>query len=218
MKFMRKNRNLLQAMSVVGAAAAITLPAPVVAQIEDKPDGSWVSLSGQVASHTPNEFTLDYGEGTITVETDDWDSLGDGWAISEGDRVTVYGRVDDGFYQDRRIEAGSVYIEDLDTVITAPSAADEEEVLPLTYTYLSMPADYDFQVTGTVTSISGREFTIDTGDREVSVDTMQMGYNPLDDAGLVQIEEGDFVSVSGDLDLGVFDENEISAETIVSYN
>lgn len=218
MKFMPKNSSLLQAISAIGAAAAITLPAPVIAQVEGKPDGSWVSLSGQVASHTPDEFTLDYGEGTITVETDDWDSIGDAWAISEGDSVTVYGRVDDGFYQNRKIEAGSVYIDDLDTLVTAPSVADEEVALPVTYTYLSVPADYDFQVAGTVMSISGREFTIDTGDREISVDTIRMGYNPLDDIGLVQIEEGDFVSVSGDLDLSVFDENEISAETIISYN
>jgi len=218
MKSIAQNRNLIQAVSIIGAAAAITLPATVSAQVQDKPDGSWVSLSGQVASHTPDAFTLDYGEGTITVETDDWDSIGDAWTIAEGDSVTVYGRVDDGLYQNRRIEAGSVYIEDLDTMVTAPSAADEEEVLPVTYTYLSVPADYDYQVAGTVTSISGREFTIDTGDRKISVDTMQMAYNPLDDDGVVQIGEGDFVSVSGDLDLNVFDENEISAEAIINYN
>ncbi|NMT65124.1 NirD/YgiW/YdeI family stress tolerance protein [Marinobacter orientalis] len=218
MDFITNNTNLLKAISAIGAAAAITLPAPVAAQdVEEKPDGSWVSLSGKVASHTPEAFTLDYGEGTITVETDDWDTIGDGWAISEGDKVTVYGRVDDGLYQDRKIEAGSVYIEDLNTMVTAPSPADEEDPLPLNYTYLSVPADYDIQVVGTVTSVSGREFTIDTGERQVSVDTLQMGFNPLDDVGFVQVEEGDFVSVSGDLDMSVFDETEISAETIVKY-
>jgi len=218
MRFIPANRKLLHAIGTVGTTAAFTLSAPVAAQVEGKPDGSWVSLSGQVAAHTPNAFTLDYGEGTVTVETDDWDSIGDAWVISEGDNVTVYGRVDKGLYQNSRIEAGSVYIDDLDTMITAPSAADEEESLPVTYTYLSVPADYDFQVAGTVTSISGREFTIDTGDNRVSVDTLRMGYNPLDDVGMVQIEEGDFVSVSGDLDLSVFDEAEISAEAIVNYN
>ena len=218
MKFMVKNNTLMQAISAIGAAAAIAVPASVTAEIHGKPDGSWVSLSGQVASPTPNAFTLDYGEGTITVETDDWDSIGDAWVIGEGDKVTVYGRVDDGLYQNKRIEAGSIYIQDLDTMVTAPSAVDEEDPVPVTYTYLSVPADYDFQVAGTVTSISGREFTIDTNDRKVSVDTMQMGYNPLDDVGLVRIKEGDFVSVSGDLDLNVFDEAEISAETIVSFN
>jgi uncharacterized protein DUF5666 len=218
MKFIPENRNFLQAIIVTGAASAITLSAPATAQVAGKPDGSWISLSGQVASHTPQAFTLDYGEGVITVETDDWDAIGDAWSISEGDSVTVYGRVDDGLYQNKRIEAGSVYVDDLDTMITAPSAADEEDPLPVTYTYLSVPADYDLQVVGTVTSVSDREFTIDTGDRKVSVDTMQMAYNPLDDEGIVQIKEGDFVSVSGDLDLSVFDENEISAETIISYN
>jgi len=49
---------------------------------------------------------------------------------------------------------------------------------------LDMPADHDFQVAGTVTSISGLEFTIDTGDRKVLVDTLQMGYNLLDDVGV----------------------------------
>ncbi len=53
MKSIAQNRNLLQAVSIIGAAAAITLPATVSAQVQDKPDGSWVSLSGQVASHTP---------------------------------------------------------------------------------------------------------------------------------------------------------------------
>lgn len=218
MKLMPESRNLLQAVTLLGAASAVTLSASAQTPVETRPDGSWISLSGQVSSYTPNAFTLDYGEGVITVETDDWDSIGDVWSISEGDQVTVYGRVDDGLYQNRRIEAGSVFIEDLDTLVTAPSPADEEDPLPVTHTYLTVPADYDLQVVGTVTSVSDREFTIDTGERKVSVDTMQMGYNPLDDSGVVQIEEGDFVSVSGDLDLNVFDENEISAETIVSYN
>lgn len=218
MKFMPKSRNFFQAVAVFGAASAITVSASAATQVENKPDGSWISVSGQVASHTPNAFTLDYGEGVITVETDDWDSIGDAWSISEGDEVTVYGRVDDGLYQNRRIEAGSVFVKDLDTMVTAPSPADEEDALPVTHTYLTVPADYDLQVVGTVTSVMDREFTIDTGKRKVSVDTMQLGYNPLDDSGVVQIEEGDFVSVSGDLDLGVFDENEISAETIVSFN
>lgn len=218
MNFMPKNRKLLQAISAIGATAAITLPATVSAEIEVEPDGSWVSMTGKVATANASGFTLDYGEGVITVETDDWDSIGDGWAIAEGDKVTVYGRVDDSLYLSRKIEAGSVYIHDLGTMVTAPSPADEEDAEIVSYTYLSVPADYDLQVVGTVTSVSGREFTIDTGDRQVSVDTLQMGYNPLDDVGVVQIEEGDFVGVSGDLDLNVFDENEISAEAIITYN
>src|SRR5690606_15961156 len=172
---------LSNTMGIATMVTAIAIPLQVQAQtdIESKPDESWVSLSGKVVAHTPSEFTLDYGEGTIRVETDDWDNLGDGWRINEGDRVTVYGRVDDGFYQEKKIEAGSVYVEDLNTLVTAPSSDDEEEVMPVTHTYFSVPTDYDLQIAGTVSSVSGREFTIDTGKRKVTIDTLKMGYNPL---------------------------------------
>lgn len=202
--------------SMVGA---LMLSIGVNAQdLEDETDGSWVAISGKVVSHTPSQFVLDYGEDTVLVETDDWDSLGDGWRISEGDDVTVYGIVDDDLYERRTIEAGSVYVEDLNTMVTAPVPDDEEGAPFATYTYFSIPADYDFQIAGTVTSVSGREFTVDTGTRKVTVDTIQMGYNPLDDIGFQKIDTGDFVSVSGDLDIDVFDGRELSAESIVSYD
>ncbi|WP_417706763.1 DUF5666 domain-containing protein [Rheinheimera aquimaris] len=208
--------NLLYVACCMILNTAIALPLQAK-DIQSKPVGSWVSLSGQVWSHTPKSFTLDYGEGTILVETDDWDKLGDGWALNEGDHVTVYGRIDDGFYQTRRIEAGSIYIKDINTMVTAPSAADEE-IMPNSYTYFSVPAEYGLQVAGTVTSVSGRSFTIDTGSRKVTVDTMALGYNPLDEVGIQRIEKGDFVTVSGDLDIGMFDKSEIEARTIISYN
>lgn len=197
-------------------AAVFAMPAHAD-NIKNKTDGSWVALNGQVIAHTPSQFTLDYGEGTILVETDDWDSLGDGWGINEGDKVTVYGAVDDGFYQSKRIEAGSVYIKDSNTMISAPSSADEE-LMPVTYTYFSVPADYDLQVAGTVTSVSDRNFTIDTGKRKLTIDTLDMGYNPLDNIGVQQIIKGDFVSVSGDLNTSMFDDALITAKSIVSYN
>lgn len=216
MNFLPKEINLLKTACAVSIAAAFALPSQADT-VKNKTDGSWVSLTGTVISHTPKAFTLDYGQGTILVETDDWDSLGDGWSINENDNVTVYGVVDDGFYQNKRIEAGSVYVEDTNTMVTAPSTADEEGV-PVTYTYFSVPADYDFQVAGTVTSVTGREFTIDTGKRKMTVDTIEMGYNPLDNIGIPQIKKGDFVSVSGDLDLNIFNNTELTAETLVNYN
>lgn len=208
----------LRTLGAIGLSAFAVLPLQAASKIESEPNGSWVSLSGKVVSHTPKAFILDYGEGTITVETDDWDSIGDGWGINENDSVTVYGKVDNNFYKRKTIEAGSVYVDDLNTMITAPSKADEESPVPLTYTYLSVPSNYELQLSGTVTSVMGREFTIDTGTKKVSVDTINMSYNPLDNVGFQQVDEGDFVTVSGDLDLGIFDENEISAETIISYN
>jgi hypothetical protein len=76
--------------------------------------------------------------------------------------------------------------------------------------------DYDVQLTGEVTSVSGREFTIDTGKRKVQVDTRMMPYNPMDEAGYQQVEKKDWVTVSGDVDYDIFEQREIMAESIVT--
>lgn len=60
----------------------------------------------------------------ITVEMDDWDWYAEGAALSEGDRVTVYGFIDDDFYELRSIEASSVYVDDFNTFFYA-SGLDE---------------------------------------------------------------------------------------------
>lgn len=215
MNFTLKNSTLIKALGAAGLATVLALPVQADNTLKNKSDGSWVSLSGKVVSHTPKAFTLDYGEGTIKVETDDWDNIGDGWAINEGDNVTVYGKVDNGFYHSKKIEAGSVYVEDLNTLVTAPSAADEEKIV--SYTYFTVPATHDLQVAGTVTSVSDRMFTLDTGERKVEVDTIELGYNPMDNIGYPKIEKGDFVSVSGELDTNLFTKNEITAQNIIKY-
>ena len=176
----------------------------------EEPDGSYISLSGTVTSSDADSFMLDYGEGMVFVEMDDWDWYGDAYGILPEDEVTVYGYVDDDLYETTSIEASSVYVEDLNTYYYA-SGADEESVNYISTTWY----DYDYTVTGIVDSVSGREFTIDTGTRQMTVDTMQLGYNPLDDEGFLKIEKGDRVTVYGDLMLSVFDDREISAEALV---
>src|SRR6056297_3223471 len=89
-------------------------------------DESWISLGGTVTSSSADSFRLDYGDGMITVEMDDWDYDGDAFPLMDGDQVTVYGRVDQNLFANTTIEAGSVYVQDLNTFFYA-SAADEEE-------------------------------------------------------------------------------------------
>lgn len=196
--------------------AAFALAASASAQDPyEKPDGSYVSLNGTVTSSTPSSFMLDYGEGVVLVEMDDWDWYGDAYGILPEDDVTVYGYVDDDLYETTSIEASSVYVEDLNTYFYA-SGADEEGIAENKLAaYTTTWYDYDYAVTGIVESVSGREFTIDTGTRQMTVDTLQLDYNPLDDEGFLKIEEGDRVTVYGDLILSVFDEREISAEALV---
>lgn len=202
---MKTKTTLTSILALAAIAATVSAENPYM-----EPDGSYVSLSGTVTSATPDSFILDYGEGLVTVEMDDWDWYADGYGIMENDDVTVYGFVDDDFYETTTVEASSVFVEDVDTYFYA-SGADEESARMITSTYY----DYDLVVTGTVTSTDGREFTIDTGDRMTTVDTWQLGYNPLDDEGYLKLDKGDRVTVYGDLDYDVFDGREISAEALV---
>jgi len=67
---------------------------------------------------------------------------------------------------------------------------------------------------GTVTSINGREFTIDTRPRQLTVDTIMMSYNPLDDIGYPRIDVGDYVSVTGEMDYDTWTGRELTADSV----
>ena len=129
-----KFRSNLLGLSILAALSLLALPAQA-ADPYTQPDDSWISVTGTVADTHDESFELDYGEGLITVEFDDWDWYNENAAILDGDRVTVYGAVDDDLYETRTIEAASVYVEGLNTYYYA-SATDEEDV-PLEFTDVS---------------------------------------------------------------------------------
>ena len=51
-------------------------------------NNSWISISGTVKSVSADLFTLDYGDGLITVEMDDGDRDADAYKLIPGDEVT----------------------------------------------------------------------------------------------------------------------------------
>jgi uncharacterized protein YdeI (BOF family) len=210
-------RKQTPAISTLTAAIALAFAPNVTAQDAPKamPDDSWISLSGTVTSAEADSFTLDYGDGTITVEMDDWDSYGDAWPLVSGDDVTVYGEVDEHLYTDDTIEAASVYVDDLNSFFYA-SAADEEEL----GAWALDPYDEvgDITYVGTVESVNDMTdtFTIDTGAKELTVETDALMYDPLDDEGFQQIEVSDVVSVDGVVDEDFFTNNDLIADRIVT--
>ena len=193
---------------------ALLIAAPLTAAEDPymQPDDTWISLSGTVDSVTTDSFTLDYGEGIVTVEMDDGDRDADAYKLVEGDKVTVTGKVDDDFYETTTIEAGSVYVENLGTWFYA-SAVDEED----TFVTVTSPIVVgETVVQGIVTEVRGEEFVIDTGLRQLTVEVEEMLYNPLDDEGYQKIEVGDRVSVTGTMDSDLFEGRELVAETVVT--
>jgi uncharacterized protein YdeI (BOF family) len=186
-----------------------------------KSDDSWISISGTVASPEPDSFSLDYGDGVITVEMDDWDTYGDAYPLMEGDRVTVYGTVDDDLFELSSIEASSVYVEGLGTYFYA-SSADEEDPVYAEY-FWTAPTPLVLNratLRGTVERVDreDREFTIDSGLQQVTVETDALDYNPLDDFGFQKIERGDKVSVSGEFDVDFLQGRVFEAESVITLS
>lgn len=204
-------------MTTVTTAALACLPFAALAADNpySKPDGTWISLSGTAVETSPGSFVLDYGKDTVTVEMDDWSWYDqEGIGLLDGDKVTVYGEVDDDLAEMSKIEASSVYVETLGTYFYADSA-DEESLRQSVTT----PIVAGFtEVVGTVTSTSDHEFTVDTDLQQVTIDTTSLLYNPMDDVGYQQIDEGDLVSITGDMESDLLESMELMADSVVILN
>ncbi|MCL7744397.1 hypothetical protein LV476_05460 [Guyparkeria hydrothermalis] len=181
------------------------------------PDQSALVLSGTAVETTPSSFVMDYGQGLITVEVDDWEWVEkEARGLIEGDEVTVYGRIDDDFSEARTIEASSLYVENLGTYFTAePGDGEDVSVIPT----LVFNVDSGMDVTGKVTSVSPgeKEFTIDSGARQITVDTTELNYDVLDDQGFQQIDKGDLVAVNGYMENDFLESMELKADSVVTF-
>lgn len=198
----------LLSVSAVAATASSTQPDPYAMY-----DDTWIAISGTVESASPDSFRLDYGDGLVTVEMDDWDWYHEGYQVLKGDKVTVYGYIDDDLFETTSIEASAVYVKGLNSFFFA-SAADEEGPW-LTTVYV--PSSYT-TIQGTVQEIKGRDITLDTGEGTLTVGTQGLSENPVDKEGYQQIKVGDRISVTGQMDKTFFGERKFKAETITSLS
>lgn len=215
MKFQYRPRTITAAMSLAGALIS---PAVAAETPMDEPDTAWISLRGEVTETYEDGFRMDYGEGVIDVEMDDWDWYDESEALLSGDTVTVYGRIDDDLYETRSVEADSVYVEGLDTFFYAADADEETPGYLSSHAYRGPLEASTVTVTGIVRDVQGREITLDTGDDLLSVDTVDMSYNPLDDVGYQKVQEGERISAAGFLKDSFFDEFELHATSIVTLD
>lgn len=180
-------------------------------------DNTWITLSGEVESVDRDSFMLDYGDGYILVEMDDGDRDADAYKLLKGDKVTVSGQIDDDFFETTKIEASSVYVENIGTTFFA-SSVDEETSEGLVATVSVPVVVAETVVQGTVTDVNTSEFTVDAGLHNMRVDVSDMPYNPLDDEGYQKIDVGDRVRVSGDIDSDLFEGRELVADTLIKLN
>lgn len=197
---------------VAGLMVVGSLATPASAQDPYRsPDDSRITLDGTVVDVGVDEFTLDYGDGIVTVEMDDEDRAAETYRLAYGDRVRVTGRIDDDFFESTSIEAHTVYVHGIGMAFYA-DATDEE--IP----HIVGPTEILVSTTvldGMVSEVRADEFVINTGQRAVTVEVDEMASNPLDDQGSQRIETGDWVSVTGSIDRNFFEDRVIVAESVV---
>lgn len=216
-KRMRWTRYITALVATMLAGAAAADP------VGTRSDGNPVTLTGEVVHATDRSFTLDYGQGVILVEMnewgplDQWGPLRDGKAIHAGETVRVTGLMDKAFFEKQTIEAGTVYVYDRNTVYA--SGKDRTRTVSYAYAYdLPPPLGTWVDLQGTVASVDEREFVIRTSGGPITVNTIDMAYNPLDEIGVQRIEKGDLVSVFGEVEPDLFGNLEIHAENVTSFS
>lgn len=194
------------------------LCATAEAKFEDKINGEAITISGKVTNVKANTFNLKTADRNILVEMDDYSSwVADGFKLRDGDDVVVYGRVDKDLFEKKKIEAGTVYVKNINTTFYANSADEEDRAYsPTNPNYFSTMKEGAFvDLKGRITQVSGREFILDTGLRKITVDTQDLLYNPLDKKGYTRLEPGDLVRVTGSVENEYFDTKEVSAATVI---
>lgn len=208
--------NLIPAIAIAGSAF---LASPAFAQEPNPyhaPNATWLSLEGTVTEVGSDTFTMDYGPARVAVEMDDsvFDSAA--YQLDSGERVRVTGVVDDDLFETTTIEAASVFVEDANTWFYSPSSADEED----SFVTNTMPVEVsDVLVQGTVNSVDPNddEFVVEAGVQDIRVETEELAYNPLDQAGFQQVDVGDRVSVAGEVDVDFFEgQTELVANSVVT--
>lgn len=154
-------------------------------------DADWITIGGVVASVLPGQFTLDHRSGMVLVEMDDWDpAYREAMMLRKGDQVVVRGAIDDNLYLRKRIEAESVFVNNLNTYFYA-NAADEENRPAPGY---RPNADAYVDLVGTVAAVEGRDLLLTIGNRQVRVDTSGLGSTSLDG-----VAPGDRLYLWGDM-------------------
>ncbi len=61
---------------------------------------------------------------------DDWDWYAEGYKLLNGEKVRVHGLIDDDLFETTKIEASSVYVQNLGTYFYASSADEEDTYVP----------------------------------------------------------------------------------------
>ena len=159
-------------------------------------DGTWVGVHGTVESTSTGTFMLDYGEGSIKVIVDP--SAANPHEFKANEAVTVYGVIDEGFFKATTLRARTIHLDGQKRYACTTDGADAKVVGFVPAMYAGM------LVHGRVSGRTATSVIVDQGDRTVTVDISMLVPVPDGNNELTEVQEGDYVTVVGQMDQGLF--------------
>ncbi len=208
-------KKLMKTAAIVSIAAA-TAAAPLSAKekLSNMEDGNWVTISGTVEEVGDDYLNLNYGDKTVRVDMSDRDWFEDSKSLLKGEQISIVGKVDENLFSKNSIEAESVYVKGMNSYFFTAKSAN---TTPMAVVFQFEEVEQNpVNLTGTVESIDGEEFVLDTGVITMTVDTDELGYDPFDDEGFQKVTVGDRVQVAGELDFGVLEDTEVKVKRLTT--
>jgi len=178
-------------------------------------DSSWATFSGSITDTEQNFFTLDYGNGEITVSLNELDN-NKAYSFKEGHTVTVTGQIDKTFFDNAILNASTVYIDVLNTTLFSNSMDANDRIAFTNSRYAELQDDV-------VTLIGWVEqtdelmdsITLDIGEQTVEVNLDSLSFDPFAEGGLIQLDKGDRVKVTTSIDEAVLSDYRFEAKSLI---
>ena len=206
--------NALSTSKLTIAALALFSTGPLLAKSPyTAPNNSWIELDGRVTAVDSRSFVLDYGQGEIRVEIDDYDWFEEAYNVLVNDRVKVKGKVDADPNEERSIEAETVRLKDYG--VTLQANADDEEDLTEDFVPPLPVQTASSEIRGTVESFQNGLMVVKTSSDTFRVDLKNSSLASMKGEAIsYDVRLGDFVSVVGKEDKKLLAADEFDASTV----
>ncbi|MFN3233385.1 MAG: hypothetical protein ACE363_14675 [Alphaproteobacteria bacterium] len=183
---------------------------PVSASFAQSPETAaqeWRTVEGTVTFADRTTIVVLSRNGREKVQTLGWNWHAEHRLVSVGDNVKI-----EGFQTPAGpIEARVLYLKDRNTYYYNMGENGEDVTIslvpgPVTLVWL--------ELTGIVEATTESGLVINTGRREVAVDTSQMPSDPLRRQGKRDVEIGDVVTIAGKIEYHLFDQRPLVAAKV----
>ena len=173
---------------------------------------SWASITGQITAISPTAIRINVGNHSMVVTMKN--GVNGTSLLEANQKVTVYGKVTDLFFQARQIEADDMYIHFKNIYLVSDRPKKD---FWFNFSSNIHPGIW-FGIYGKVeVNLPSKEkkFILNVGEHSLTIDTQKIKDNPLDNMGYQKIERNQEVYVYGQYQVEN-DEPTIKAYTIVS--